>query len=97
MPKPEFCRLGRGGDVVVFEGSGLGRVDPAKPPQIVGHYASSRADSLGAAMLEATDCGIERPGVAVRCTTVAGSGGPLRWELHVDGLAVDLDAFIKFK
>ena len=82
----------RGGDVVVFEGSGLGRVDPAKPPVIVGHYASSRADSPGAAMLEATDCGVERPGVAVRCTTVAGTGGPLTWYLIVDGLVVFTDA-----
>ena len=82
--------------MIVFEGSGLGRVDPAKPPALAASYGVD--DGSGPPQTyAAVGCEVLRATVsrAVRCTTVAGSGGPHAWTLAVDGLRVAVGSALR--
>ena len=76
----------RGGTVILFEGTGLGRVDPTEAPALAAHYGGIDGD----AAFEATDCEVVRAdaGRALRCTAVGGQGGPHAWTLTVDDYRV---------
>ena len=77
-----------GGTTVVFEGTGIGRVDARLPTVVSASYANDDGHEH-----HAVDCAVEpgRAGEAVRCNTVAGTGGGYVWTLRVDGYAAVLD------
>ena len=72
-----------GRTVIIFEGTGLGRLDPRLPTDVSASYANAAGDTY-----DAIDCRVERPGEALRCTTVKGHGGGFTWTLRVDGFVV---------
>ena len=76
-----------GGTVVVFEGSGLGRVDPTKPPTISARYEHEDASNGGAAF-DATDCDVVRAHAAARCDAPPCGAAAYRVDATVNGLHV---------
>ena len=75
-----------GGTTVLFEGTGVGRVDARLPTVVSASYANEDGEEH-----HAVDCAVERAGEAVRCKTVAGTGGGYVWTLRVDGFVAALD------
>ena len=70
------------------ERRGIGRVDARLPTVVSASYANDDGHEH-----HAVDCAVEpgRAGEAVRCNTVAGTGGGYVWTLRVDGYAAVLD------